>query len=95
MRENIPKKQSDSGTSREKVKIVFCQPCGFFPQTRDLRREIEKSFPGTEVEVEDGDRGIFDVYLDDKLVFSRYKEMRFPEPGEIVRAMGAKAERLR
>ena len=47
------------------------------------------------MEVEDGDRGIFDVYLDDELFFSRYKEMRFPEPGEIVRAMGAKAERLR
>ena len=78
------------GVSREKVRIVFCQPCGFFPQARDLKREIERSFPGTEVEVEDGDRGIFDVYIGDKLVFSRYKEMRFPEPSEIAKAMGAR-----
>jgi selenoprotein W-related protein len=78
------------------VKIVFCGSCGYFPQARELSKEIEKSFPGAEVEVEDGERGVFDVYLGGRLVFSRYKEMRFPEPGEIVRMMGnAKIERLR
>jgi selT/selW/selH-like putative selenoprotein len=78
--------------ARERVRIVFCQSCGYFPQARELTQELEKSHPGVEVEVEDGDRGIFDVYFGDELVFSRYKEMRFPEPGEVSRAIAVGKE---
>ncbi len=69
---------------RHKVRIVFCTPCGFFREASDLGEEIEKAFPETEVELEDGERGVFDVYVEDKLVFSRYKEMRMPEAQEIL-----------
>lgn len=36
-----------------------------------------------------GDKGIFDVAADGKLVFSKYGVGRFPEPGEVVAALRA------
>jgi selT/selW/selH-like putative selenoprotein len=39
-----------------------------------------------------GDKGIFDVAADGKLVFSKYRAGRFPEPGEVAAALrGARA----
>jgi selT/selW/selH-like putative selenoprotein len=41
-----------------------------------------------------GDKGIFDVAADGKLVFSKYRAGRFPEPGEVAAALrGARAQR--
>ena len=67
-----------------KVKIVYCGPCGYLPEARDLERAIEAKVSGADVELEEGDRGIFDVFSGDKLIFSRYKEGRFPETEEIL-----------
>jgi len=38
-----------------------------------------------------GDKGVFDVVADGKLVFSKYREGRFPEDSEIVDALRALA----
>lgn len=38
---------------------------------------------GEEPELIAGSRGIFDVAVDGRLVFSKYETERFPEPGEI------------
>lgn len=46
--------------------------------------ELRGAF-GAEAELEDGTRGIFDVYVDGELVFSKHAEQRFPDPGEVVR----------
>ena len=35
----------------------------------------------------EGDKGIFDVAADGKLVFSKYRAGRFPDPGEVVAAL--------
>ena len=35
-----------------------------------------------------GGGGIFDVFVDDELVFSKKREGRFPEEGEILRKLG-------
>lgn len=39
---------------------------------------------GLRSELVQGDRGIFDVAVDGKLIFSKYKEGRFPENSEII-----------
>ena len=44
-----------------------------------LSREL-----GVEAELIEGDKGIFDVEANGKIVFSKFKEGRFPEPREIV-----------
>jgi selT/selW/selH-like putative selenoprotein len=46
--------------------------------TRDL---------GIEPELVPGDRGVFDVFVDGKLIFSKYTAGRFPDETEIVRAI--------
>jgi selT/selW/selH-like putative selenoprotein len=48
-----------------------------------LADEIRDAF-GVESELVEGTRGIFDVYVDDRLVFSKHAKQRFPEPGEVV-----------
>ena len=51
-----------------------------------MAAEISKEL-GIEAVLVKGDKGIFDVVADGALVFSKYKEGRFPKPGEIVRAL--------
>ena len=72
------------------VKIVYCRPCGYLDRALDLAREILTYFENVQVILEQGRNGIFDVYLDENLIFSRYKEKRFPEYDEILKEIGKK-----
>jgi len=42
---------------------------------------------GIDPELVGGDRGVFDVLVDGKLVFSKHSAGRFPEEPEIVKAI--------
>ena len=70
------------------VKIEYCVPCGYLPRAESLAAEIQKKY-GVDAELIQGVKGIFDVYVDDKLVFSRHQEGRFPEPQDIFDKVGA------
>jgi len=70
------------------VKIEYCVPCGYLPRAESLAAEIQKKY-GVDAELIHGVKGIFDVYVDDKLVFSRHQEGRFPEPQDIFDKVGA------
>jgi len=52
-----------------------------------LETELLRNLPEVEVELIGGHRGIFDVYCDDRLVFSKHREHRFPENDEILNAL--------
>lgn len=69
------------------MKIVYCMPCGYITRAQWLKKDLEKSGKNVKVTLEGGDKGIFDVYADGKLIFSRYKEGRFPESEEIVKTV--------
>ena len=43
---------------------------------------MRKAF-GAEAKLVPGGNGIFDVIVDDELVFSKFKAGRFPDPGEV------------
>ena len=43
--------------------------------------------PDLEVELVGGRGGIFDVYADERLVFSKDREFRFPKAEEVVAAL--------
>jgi selT/selW/selH-like putative selenoprotein len=45
---------------------------------------------GIEAELAKGKNGIFDVACDGELIFSKHRDARYPEPGEIVRALQAR-----
>jgi|ADKI01.1.fsa_nt_gi selenoprotein W-related protein len=71
------------------VRIVYCQPCGYMPKALDMAQKLLESYGMVYnkkfgVSLEPGDQGIFDVYLDDRLIFSKKEEGRLPEPKEIV-----------
>ena len=64
------------------VKIIYCVPCGHLPRAEAMKKALEKE--GATVELIGGDKGIHDVYINGKLVFSRHKEGRFPSNEEII-----------
>jgi len=70
------------------VKIEYCVPCGYLPRAEALASEIKKKY-GVDAELVKGVKGIFDVYVDDKRVFSRHETKRFPEPQDIFEKIGA------
>jgi selT/selW/selH-like putative selenoprotein len=48
---------------------------------------------GVKPELVKGDNGIFDVAVDGKLVFSKDRTNRFPQPGEIVQELQGAGKR--
>jgi hypothetical protein len=51
-----------------------------------VEAEVKAEFADVEVEIVEGDHGIFDVAVDDKMIFSRGCEKfgkRFPRRGEV------------
>ena len=65
-----------------KVDIKYCVPCGFLPRAKELKQQMEKEFKAS-VSLTEGDKGVFDVTVNDKLLFSKHKEGRFPTWEEI------------
>jgi len=66
------------------VKIVYCYPCGYIGIAQNLKKEIEKNVKKANVKLVKGEHGILDISVNDKLIFSKYKEGRFPEAKEII-----------
>jgi selT/selW/selH-like putative selenoprotein len=52
-----------------------------------LKAEIASSFPDAEIELIEGDHGIFEIRKNGVLLFSKYERDRFPRPGEIVKLL--------
>ena len=48
-----------------------------------MAAEIEKEL-NIDVELKPGELHSFDVLVDDKMIFSKFEEGRFPEPEEII-----------
>ena len=42
---------------------------------------------GVEVEMVEGAGGVFDVTVDGKVVYSKHRTARFPNPGEVLEAV--------
>lgn len=55
-----------------------------------MSAEIEAandSGESVEIELIGGSNGIFDVKLEGQLLFSKFEQQRFPEPGEITKIL--------
>jgi selenoprotein W-related protein len=52
-----------------------------------LKAEIEKRFPGAQIELIEGSGGVFEIKDNGRLLFSKKKMGRFPEPEEILRQL--------
>lgn len=49
-----------------------------------MEGELKEAFPGISITLVEGIRGVFNVEVDGKLIFSKYELDRLPDEGEIV-----------
>ena len=54
-----------------------------------MAEDLNRVFPEIEVQFVEGSGGVFDVFLGQKLLFSKHHEYRFPDSEEIIAAIRA------
>jgi selenoprotein W-related protein len=68
-----------------RVAIRYCTQCRFVLRATWLAQELLMTFGETlgELALVPGSGGVFEIYLDGELLFSRQREGRFPESKEL------------
>jgi len=64
------------------ISITYCGMWNFEPEAASLADELKKDF-NVDAELIRASGGVFDVLVDGKLVYSKKKEGRFPDEGEV------------
>mgnify|MGYP002879234618 CR=1 FL=1 len=67
-----------------KVSIEYCGMWNYLPNASSLEGELISRYDNIDVTLIEGSGGIFDVYFNDKLIFSKKILKRFPSKGEII-----------
>ena len=67
-----------------KVSIEYCVQRNYKPRAASLAAQLEKKY-NAETSLIKGGGGDFDVYVDSVLIFSKKKEGRFQNEGEVER----------
>ena len=65
-----------------KVSIEYCTSWGYLNQALSLRESIERQF-GIKAELIKGTGGVFEVSLNNSLIFSKKDLGRFPNENEV------------
>lgn len=70
---------------RPRVEIHYCTRCRFLTRASWIAQELLITFEDTigEVALRPSSGGVFEVRLDDEVIFSRETEGRFPESKEL------------
>jgi len=71
--------------SRPTIRIEYCTSCNYLPRALWIAAEL---LPDMQYDLEalllvPGDRGVFDLRLDEQLLFSKVATGRFPDPDEL------------
>lgn len=73
------------------VTIEYCVPCSYLPKAVQVVDELMGNYQHVigNLTLITGTRGVFDVRVDDRLIFSKQNiQNRHPNPGEIVELFG-------
>lgn len=65
-----------------KIEIHYCAQWNYEPEAASLAAELKENFEAESELFAEG-KGIFDVVVNDNLIYSKYKTGRFPEPDEV------------
>ena len=65
------------------ISIEYCNDGNYYPQAASLAEAIKKNL-GVEAKLIKSGGGAFEVMADNRLIFSKKKEYRFPEHQEIL-----------
>ena len=67
-------KMCDCQTEEEmKIDITYCTVWNYYPKAASLADTLRKEFPDAAIELVKGDKGIFDIAVDDKVVYSKHE----------------------
>ena len=75
-----------------RIRIEYCVPCSARPYANNLVTRLLEEHENdlAAIEVVMGKKGIFDVHLDDELVFTKSMLGRYPEPDDVIPLIDAK-----
>jgi selenoprotein W-related protein len=78
-------KEQERRMTLPRVTITYCPRCRWLLRAAWMAQELLVTFERElgEVALRPGDEGIYEVHLDDVLIWSRETEGRFPEPKEL------------
>lgn len=68
------------------IQVEYCGGWGnyaYYVRYANLRRRILESLPNATVEGEEGGRGRFEVYINGRLYFSKFRTQRFPNIDDV------------
>ena len=66
------------------ISIEYCSAWNYLPQASRLEAEIKKAFPDSKIKLISSGGGVFEIKVNDDLIFSKKALGRFPESGEVV-----------
>jgi selenoprotein W-related protein len=71
---------------KHRVTIKYCVPCDYSEQAVEAAKELIHSYQHviSELVFEMSSGGVFDVKVDDELLFSKNTLKHFPKPGEVL-----------
>ncbi len=77
------------------LEITYCQPCGHQPRAVDMVNELLANYGmplnrKLTVSLKPADKGVFDVVLDGKLIFSKNQQGRFPTMDDLKKQLDQK-----
>ena len=77
------------------LEITYCQPCGHQPRAIDMVSQLLATYGmplnrKLSIALKPADKGVFDVVLDGKLIFSKNQAGRFPTLDEIKQQLDTK-----
>ena len=67
--------------------IEYCGIWNYEPKASSLEEEIKNVYNNAQITLQRSNGGVFEVTVDDKLIFSKFKLSRFPDDGEILKKM--------
>jgi len=73
-------------SDRPQVRIRYCTGCHWLLRAAWLAQELLSTFEhdiAAVTLIPDDTGGVFDIHIDDQLIWSRAEQQRFPEPKEI------------
>ena len=65
------------------ISIKYCREWNYLPEASRVEKELDAAFSDVSVELIPGHGGVFEVKLDDKLIYTKSDTGRFPDAGEI------------
>ncbi len=66
-----------------KVTIEYSAVWNYLPRASSLEAKLKQTFQGVDVQLISSGGGVFEVSLNDRLIFSKRSLDRFPDDGEI------------